>query len=158
MDLRAGVPRVSGLRSHPNETPSASVQVSRAGVFRVTHLCPAVDVSLSDGERTTVNALPPGPGRELPYPVADDALEQNGNGTQGPASGSRNGPITPGPRRRPDPPATCARAVLHAGGGVRAASDPASEHRRRRSGWARSPRRDRLARERRETVGVRSGP
>ena len=34
--------------------------MSRTGVLRVTKRCPAVDVSLLDRERTTVNALATG--------------------------------------------------------------------------------------------------
>jgi len=51
------------------------VQMNRSSVFQVTQLCPAVDVSPFDGERSTVNALPPGLGRELPYPVGGDERE-----------------------------------------------------------------------------------
>ena len=62
--------------------------------------------------------------------VTGDKREQNRYVTRGTASGSRDGPDTPGPRRRPDPPAAVARAVLHAGGGVRAAPDPAAQRQR----------------------------
>src|SRR2546427_12141055 len=98
--------------------------MSLRGVLQVTQSCPAVDVSPLDGERATVDVLPPGLGRHVPCSVVGDAREQNGYGTERPASGSRDGPDTPGPRRGSDPAATRARAVLHAAGGVRAVPHP----------------------------------
>ena len=44
--------------------------MSLRGVFQVTQSCPAVDVSPLDGERATVDVLPPGLGRQIPCPVA----------------------------------------------------------------------------------------